>query len=136
MNRFEVVEGGIAPERAYNRDAGLDIALRESIVLRPGETAYVPSGLRLFLEPGYFANVMTRSSTFKHGVMVIPTVIDAGYTGEISTIVTNASNETVTLERGRRLAQVVLQKYYHFDNENFDVNASERGDRKTGSSGE
>jgi hypothetical protein len=136
MNRIVVLDDELTPRRAHYNDAGIDIALSTDVDIRPGETLYVPAGVKLHLERDYCAMVMTRSSTFKYGVQVVPTVIDAEYTGEISTIVTNISNETVHLKRGARLAQVVLQKFERFDNEPEPLRCTVRGESKTGSSNE
>ena len=136
MNRIIVVDEELTPRRAHRDDAGIDIALSTDAVLEPGETKYIPSGVKLLIDRGYCAMVMTRSSTFKYGVTVVPTLIDAEYTGVISTIVTNTSTRPVHLKRGMRLAQVVLQRFEQFANEAEPARLDIRGNAKTGSSDE
>ncbi len=136
MNRIVVLDDELTPRRAHCDDAGIDIALSTDAVLEPGETKYIPSGVKLLIDRGCCAMVMTRSSTFKYGVTVVPTLIDAEYTGVISTIVTNTSTQPVHLKRGARLAQVVLQKFERFDNEPEPLRCTVRGESKTGSSNE
>lgn len=136
-SRFEVVEGSIPPLRSRASDAGLDIAVQETTVVNPGETVYLRAGVKFFLAPDMCVNVITRSSTFKKGVVVIPTIVDSNYKHEISTIVTNTSDKPVKIEKGSRLAQCLLQKWYRFDNEQFDHSFEDKReeDHKFGSSG-
>lgn len=125
----------IAPSRAHDNDAGLDIAIQQDIILSPGECKYCGAGVALQLPKNVCAWVVTRSSTFKKGLSVVPTIVDSNYTGEISTIVHNTSNAPVTISRGTRLAQVVLTRCYAFDNEEQPTNTRPVG-AKFGSSGE
>lgn len=122
------------PVRKHAGDAGLDIAIQETVKIPPGATMYLPTYVRFELEEGYCAQIMTRSSTFKKDVVVIPTLIDRGYTGYISTIVTNYNVYPVVIEKGTRLSQVILQRYFTFDNET--ASNIDRGASGLGSSGE
>ena len=121
------------PRRAYAGDAGLDIAIQEDVTIYPGESEYCSSGVKLFLPVGLYADVKTRSSTFKKRVHVIPTVVDNGYQSEISTIVSNPNSYPVTIPAGSYLAQVVVSPYFTFDNEPA-TRLGERGDNRFGSS--
>lgn len=130
-------ENCVKPRRAYAGDAGLDVALQADVLVQPGETRYVSAGVRFILPQGYCVHIMTRSSTFKRNVTVIPTVIDSGYTGVASVIVTNISSKPVQLHKGEYIAQAVLQRYFTFDScdeQNFSM-AMTRGDNAYGSSG-
>ena len=115
--KYSVVEGSIPPSRDRSLNAGLDIAIQETKVMQPGETHYFRAGVRFDLPADRVVSVMTRSSTFKKGVVVVPSVVDSNYKDEISTIVTNTSQSPVTIEKGSRLAQCILQKWYMFENE-------------------
>lgn len=121
------------PRRAYTGDAGLDIAVQEDVTIYPGESEYCSSGVRLILPVGLYADVKTRSSTFKKRVQVIPTVVDNGYQDEISTIVSNPHHYPVTVPAGSYLAQVVVSPYFVFDNDPATDN-NDRGSNKFGSS--
>lgn len=135
--RYEVIENSIPPSRERLLNAGLDIAIQETVTLQPGETHYFRAGVRFILPEDCYVQVVTRSSTFKKGVVVVPTVVDANYTDEISTIVTNTSNVPITVEKGWRLAQCLLSKWYMFSNEIVeDMNSDMREEcHKFGSSG-
>lgn len=135
---YEVIEGSIPPKRDRSLNAGLDIAIQETRVLEPGETFYFRSGVKFNLPPEMKVDVCTRSSTFKKGVVVVPTIVDSNYKDEISTIVTNHTNEPVEIRRGSYLAQCVLTKWYLFGNEDMSsMNESDRLEHeKFGSSGD
>ena len=135
---YKIIEGSIAPSRERSLNAGLDIAIQETKTLQPGETFYFRAGVEFSLPTDCYVQVVTRSSTFKKGVVVVPTVVDSNYTDEISTIVTNTSNKPITVEKGWRLAQCILSKWYMFENENLDEmsHTMRKGDEKFGSSGD
>lgn len=136
--RYEVVKDSIAPTRERVLNAGLDIAIQETMTLQPGETHYFRAGVRFFLPEDCYVQVVTRSSTFKKGVVVVPTIVDSNYTDEISTIVTNTSKEPVTVEAGWRLAQCLLNRWHMFENENLEEMSKEMREEvhKFGSSGD
>lgn len=135
MNTFRVVNGGTALFRAHSTDAGYDVSTRIDARIKPGETMYIPSGVCFDLDDGYCVNVMPRSSSFKYGVIVTPTLIDQGYTGEISTVVTNISHSEVFIPANSRLAQARLERVFYFDNDSV-KNSDVRGDGRFGSTGE
>lgn len=95
--------------------AGLDliaaVAAETPVVIAPGERALVPTGIAIALPPGFEAQVRPRSGlAFKHGVTVLnaPGTIDADYRGEIQVILVNLGRESFTVERGARVAQLVV----------------------------
>ena len=93
--------------------AGMDVraANMEPIVLRPGDRIAVPTGLAMAVPPGTEVQVRPRSGlAIRHGVTVInsPGTIDADYRGEIQVILMNAGTEEFRVERGDRIAQLVV----------------------------
>jgi len=95
--------------------AGLDLVAAvptdAPIVIAPGERALVPTGIAIALPPGYEAQVRPRSGlAIRHGVTVLnaPGTIDADYRGEIQIILVNLGRESFTVERGARVAQLVI----------------------------
>lgn len=119
--KLTVIEGAIKPRRAYRLDAGLDIAIQEDAIIPPGKTLYMPAGIKLDLPPHLAALVMTRSGTAKKDITVVPTIIDANYTDEISTIISNFTDRPIHIKRGDRYAQVVLIPALKFDNEEHQI---------------
>ena len=85
----------------------------QEIVLRPGETKLVSTGIRISLPPGYEAQVRPRSGlALKHGITLLnsPGTIDSDYRGLISVILINHGRENFTVTRRMRLAQMVIQE--------------------------
>ncbi len=108
-------EGLPLPHYATALAAGCDLAAAvpadAPLVLEPGARALVPSGLALALQPGFEAQVRPRSGlALKHGVTVLnsPGTIDADYRGEVQVLLVNLGREPFTIERGMRIAQLVL----------------------------
>ena len=102
------------PAYAHPGDAGLDLLARESVTLPPGERAVVPTGVAVAIPAGHVGLVHPRSGlAARHGLTLVnaPGTIDAGYRGEIKVIVANLdAREPVTLARGDRIAQLVIQR--------------------------
>ena len=101
------------PSRATEFSAGVDLlaANEEQVVLEPGARAIIPSAITIALPAGYEAQVRPRSGlAAKHGVTVLnsPGTIDADYRGEIGVILVNLGAESFCIERGMRIAQMVV----------------------------
>ena len=117
-------------------DAGLDLRAVESIVLSPGRAQAVPTGIAIELPPGYEAQVRPRSGmALKHSLTVNFGTIDPGYRGEIRVIMFNLGLAEYKIEKGDRIAQLVVAKYESIDWEEGDLTDSERGAGGFGSSG-
>ncbi|UYQ76324.1 dUTP diphosphatase [Glutamicibacter sp. JL.03c] len=103
-----------APSYAHPSDAGADLHAREGMVLAPGERALVRTGIALAIPHGYVGLVHPRSGlATKHGITVVnaPGTVDAGYRGEIMvTLLNTDKREAFTINRGDRIAQLVIQK--------------------------
>lgn len=101
------------PAYAHPGDAGADLVARHDVVLAPGTRATVATGVAVALPDGYAAFVHPRSGlAARHGVTVLngPGTVDAGYRGEIKvTLVNTDTDRAVTLRRGDRIAQLVVQ---------------------------
>lgn len=121
--------------------AGMDVraAIETSMVLEPGERAAVPTGLAIALPPGYECQVRARSGlALRHGVAVVngPGTIDEDYRGEICVILINHGDERFHIERGDRIAQLVVARYDRvvWDDVTM-LAATERGEGGFGSTG-
>ena len=95
--------------------AGMDLmaALSAPVELGPGERKLIPTGIRLGLPEGHEAQVRPRSGlALEHGVTVLnsPGTIDADYTGEVKVLLANLGAKSFTVERGMRIAQLVLAR--------------------------
>ena len=101
------------PDYATADAAGMDLvaAVTRPVTLAPGERGLVPTGLAIALPAGFEAQVRPRSGlALKHGVTLLnsPGTIDADYRGEIGVILVNLGQAPFTVERGTRIAQMVV----------------------------
>ena len=99
------------PVYAHPGDAGMDVRSIEDVTLSPGARALIHTGLVLMLPPNAEAQVRPRSGlAIKHGVTVLntPGTIDAGYRGEVGVILINLGAEPFTVEKGMKIAQIVV----------------------------
>jgi dUTP pyrophosphatase len=132
-------EDAVVPQRAYEHDAGLDLAACERVELAPGERAMVPTGLAVAIPEGYAGFVQPRSGlAARHGITIVntPGLVDSGYRGELQVVLLNTDErEGFVVEPGMRIAQLVIVPVPGVDPvEVEELPASERGVRGFGSS--
>lgn len=134
-------EGLELPHYATQQSAGMDLtaAIDEAYVLKSGESALIKTGLAIALPDGYEAQIRPRSGlAYKSGITVLntPGTIDADYRGEIGVILINHSKQDFTIERGMRIAQMVIAPYTQAKwNQVEDLDATARGEGGFGSTG-
>ncbi|MEM1116882.1 MAG: dUTP diphosphatase, partial [Bacteroidota bacterium] len=111
-------EGLDLPAHATPDSAGLDLRAAvpeaEPLTLAPGAWAAVPTGLQIALPEGTEGQVRPRSGlAARHGVTVLnsPGTIDADYRGEVKVLLINHGLERFEIERGERIAQLVVARY-------------------------
>ena len=95
--------------------AGMDVCagVDEPLILRPGERAAVPTGLAMAVPHGCEVQVRPRSGlALRHGVTVInaPGTIDSDYRGEVKVLLANLGSQDFSVERGMRIAQLVVAR--------------------------
>jgi dUTP pyrophosphatase len=134
-----VSEHAVVPVRAYDGDAGLDLAASERVELEPGARALVGTGIAVAIPAGHAGFVQPRSGlAAKHGITIVnaPGLVDAGYRGELRVVLLNTDREqTFVVEPGMRIAQlVVIPVATPQPVEVDELPASERGERGFGSS--
>jgi len=128
------------PSYHHPDDSGIDLVnAHEDTSIEPGERRLIPTGIIVAIPEGYELQVRSRSGlALKKGVMVLnsPGTIDAGYRGEIGVILFNTSDETVSIPKGFRVAQAVLQKVEKINWKEVDILPdSKRGPGGFGSTG-
>ena len=101
------------PEYATVHSAGVDLvaAIEADIVLAPLQRTLVPTGIAIALPDGFEAQIRPRSGlALKNGISLVntPGTIDADYRGEIKVILINLGQESFTITRGTRIAQMVV----------------------------
>ena len=129
----------ILPSYAHPGDAGMDVRSVEELVIEPGDRSLVRTGLVMMLPPGYEAQVRPRSGlAIKNGVTVLntPGTIDEGYRGEVGVILANFGAEPFKVEKGAKIAQIVIAPCTRAEIvETDEVDATERGEGGFGSTG-
>ena len=102
---------------AYETDLAAGVDLRAAIdadkplTLQPGDRALIATGFAMALPPGYEAQIRPRSGlAYKHGISVVnsPGTVDADYRGEVKILLINHGTEAFTINRGERIAQMVV----------------------------
>ncbi len=102
---------GAPPEYATEGAAGADLRASSRTVLQPGTRAAVPTGIHIEIPPGHVGLVWPRSGlAVRHGIDTLAGVIDSDYRGEVKVVLVNHGQETVTLEPGDRIAQLLVQR--------------------------
>lgn len=131
----------LIPKYAHSTDSGVDLRanVTEPVVIQPGETKLVDTGIKIKLPPATEAQVRPRSGlALKHSITVLntPGTVDEGFSNYIGVILINHGKEPFTVNRGDKIAQLVFAPVYKA---NLTVNKVEtntpRGEKGFGSTG-
>ena len=111
--RISPARGEALPLPAYATEAsaGLDLRADAAVTLAPGERALVPTGISLAIPEGFEGQVRPRSGlALREGITCLnsPGTVDSDYRGEVAVILVNLGQKTVTVQRGDRIAQLVI----------------------------
>ena len=129
------------PRRMSEGAAGMDIfaSVETPLTLAPGETVAVPTGFAIAVPDGFEAQIRPRSGLAlkkRIGLLNSPGTIDSDYRGEVRIILTNFSNEPFVIERGDRIAQMVIAPVVTVEwAETDDLDQTERGEGGFGHTG-
>lgn len=141
LTRLPSSEGLALPAYATEHSAGMDLlaAVAEPMTLAPMQRALVPTGLSIALPEGFEAQIRPRSGlAFKHGISLVnsPGTIDADYRGEVGVLLINLGTEPFVIERGMRIAQMVIAPYTRAQfSEVLELPSTQRGAGGFGSTG-
>lgn len=130
----------MTPAYATSGSAGADLFAGnlQDIVLSPGATCVVPTGICMELPVGFEAQVRSRSGlAAKNNIFVLnsPGTIDSDYRGEVKVILHNAGEHSFVIERGMRIAQMVISRFERVSFVFDELSHTERGDGGFGSTG-
>ena len=135
----KISEDAILPFKAHQSDAGFDVFANEEIVIPSGESRAIKTGIRMELPEWTEAQVRPRSGlALKHAVTVLnsPGTIDAGYRGEVKIILINHGKTDFVVEKGMKMAQMVIAPVMKIQMEEGCVNLdSDRKEAGFGSTG-
>ena len=129
------------PVLATPGSAGADLmaALQKPVLLAPGARVLIPTGISIQLPAGFEAQVRPRSGlAIKHGITILnsPGTIDADFRGEINVVLANLSTEVFSVERGMRIAQLIIAPVIRpIWDEVLELDETKRGEDGFGSTG-
>jgi dUTP pyrophosphatase len=139
VKRLPHGEGLPLPAYATSGAAGMDVVSAEDVVITPGARHAVATGLAVAIPQGFEIQVRPRSGlALKHGITVpnTPGTIDSDYRGELKIILINLGNEAFAVQRGDRVAQLVLAPVVQAAwDEVAELDATDRGAGGFGSTG-
>lgn len=125
------------PDYANPGDAGLNLYSREDVTINPSEWKIIATGIAMAIPSGYVGLIWDRSSIpAKFGLKTMGGVIDSGYRGEIKIIMHNLSTQQFVVEKGMKIAQMLVQAVEQREiMEVSELDATARGEKGFGSSG-
>lgn len=137
---LQVDDEGLIPTYSTRDASGADLRahVKEPVVLEPGMSAMIPTGIRAEIPSGYELQVRPRSGlAAKQGVTVLntPGTIDADYRGEICVILINHSRQPFTVTPNMRIAQIVLAPVCQAEFVMRELTATARGEGGFGHTG-
>ena len=135
----KIEEDAIVPYKAHKEDAGMDLFSIEDKTLKPMERKLIHTGIKIELPKNTEAQIRPRSGlALKNGITVLntPGTIDEGYRGEIGIILINLSKEEFRVEKGMKIAQMVIKPIININVEvTRELSESSRGEDGFGSTG-
>ncbi len=125
------------PQYTKEHDAALDLRTNEEGIIKPGETKTFGTGLAFEIPRGHAGLVWDRSGlAAKNSIHTMAGVVDSGYRGEVKIVLKNLSSEDFMIEKGMRIAQLVVQPVLNVNvKEVEELEETERGATGFGSSG-
>lgn len=112
--KVKLTDGATLPRHAKKGDAGMDLTSRQTVEIAPQGTVMVGTGVWMEIPEGYYGAVVPRSGmASKKGITIAntPGTIDSGYRGEIMLPLYNLGHELAVVERGERVAQIIIKRY-------------------------
>lgn len=125
------------PCYANKGDAGLDLYSNEELLLRVGERVLVSTGIAMAIPSGFVGLIWDKSGiAAKFGIKTMAGVVDSSYRGEVKIVLHNLSNENFKIEKGMKIAQMLIQPVESKEIlEVEDLEDTERGEGGFGSTG-
>ena len=125
-----------APTKGHVNDAGWDLYSSEGVSIPAGATVLVSTGISIAVPKEHVALIWDRSSMGVKGVHRHAGVIDSGYRGEVKVCLHNTTKEPYHIERGDRIAQMLIQEAPNFiQHVVHELDSTDRGDGGFGSTG-
>jgi|SRR3989338_4261873 len=127
----------VLPKYTLPGDAGMDLYSNESMIVLPMDRKLVPTGISMAIPNGFVGLIWDKSGIAgNHGIKTMGGVIDAGYRGEIKVVLHNLSDKTFHIEKGAKIAQMLIQTIEQKRIEEVnELDETSRGDGGFGSTG-
>ncbi len=137
LNFLKISKDAEAPEYALNTDAGFDLKALENVSIFPFDQKKVSTGIAIEVPEGYVGIVRDRAGIVqKMNVHTVAGTFDSGFRGEVSIMLVNMNDKTVEIEKGMRIAQIILVPIVKAKiTEVKKLSSTERGDKGFGSTG-
>ena len=131
----KILAEAIIPHYAHLGDAGMDIFSAEEAIIKAGERKNVKTGVKMELPEGFVGLVWDKSGlALKNGIKTMAGVVDSCYRGEIGIVLVNLSGQDYKVEKGQKIAQVLIQKVERAEIEEAqELSETKRGDGGFGS---
>lgn len=125
------------PSYAHPDDAGMDLYSNQTIIIKPNERQTISTGISMAIPSGYVGLIWDKSGiAHNHGLKTMGGVIDSSYRGEIKIVVHNLSSQSYTVEKGSKIAQMLIQPVEQKKIvEVEELDDTSRGEKGFGSSG-
>ncbi|MBD3414313.1 MAG: dUTP diphosphatase [Candidatus Aminicenantes bacterium] len=125
------------PSRGHKGDAGLDLFSCEKCQLKPSESRAVSTGIQVAIPDGCAGLIWDKSGVSLKSVHRLAGVVDSGYRGEVKVVLVNLGEKTFKIEKGMKIAQLLIQKVMELDPMEVDhLDPTLRGEGGFGSTGE
>ncbi len=137
LNFLKLTKDAEAPEYALDTDAGFDLKALENVSIFPFDQKKVSTGIAIEVPEGYVGIVRDRAGIVqKMNVHTVAGTFDSGFRGEVSIMLVNMNDKTVEIEKGMRIAQIILVPIIKAKiTEVKKLSSTERGDKGFGSTG-
>lgn len=131
------LDEAIIPHYAHKGDAGMDIFSAEETTIKARERKNIKTGIKIELPDGFVGLVWDKSGlALKNGIKTMAGVIDSGYRGEIGIVLVNLSDQDFKIEKGQKIAQMLIQKVERLEiKEVKELSETKRGEGGFGSTG-
>lgn len=138
----KISKEAVLPNYAHNDDAGMDLFSTEDVLIKKGQRFQIPTGIAMEIPVGHVGLIWDKSGlSHKYGLKTLGGVIDSGYRGEIKVGIINLGDEDYKMEKGHKIAQMIIQQKIsaqiveveELDDE--EAGENERGKSAFGSSG-
>lgn len=137
LNFLKLSKGAESPEYAFGTDAGFDLKALEDVSIFPFEQKEARTGIAIEVPKGYVGIVRDRAGIVqKMNVHTVAGTFDSGFRGEVSILLVNMNDKTIEIEKGMRIAQIILIPVVKAKIvEVKKLSETERGERSFGSTG-